>query len=228
MACPNESGDDEAQARLAVGGVLLAAGESYRMGGLPKTLLQLQGMPLVRRNLIALRGAGVREIVVVLGHRADEVELALHDAAVTVVRNPDYKRGRMSSLNVGLAALPHDLDAIVVALADQPLIEADDIAALIETFGRQRGIAAAVVPCVGEARGNPVILDVSVRDAVLTGDGYAGCREWLDAHPEQVVRMETTNQHYCVDIDSFDDIDAFAAKYGYALEWPAGDACCVH
>jgi molybdenum cofactor cytidylyltransferase len=218
---------DDAQCRLAVGAVLLAAGEARRLGGRPKSLLRLQGQPLVRRNVVALSGAGIQEIAVVLGHRAEEVECALRDLPVSVLRNPDFHRGRMSSLNVGLAALSDGLDAVVVALADQPLIGADDISALIATFGRNRGAAAAVVPYVDGCRGNPIILDAEVRAAVLANEKYAGCRQWLDAHPERIVRMETSNRHYSLDIDSFADIDAFAAKYGYALEWPAGHAVCV-
>ncbi len=219
MACAPDA-DDDAQSILRVGGVLLAAGESYRMGGRPKALLQLQGVPLVRRNLDALSGAGAREIVAVLGHRADEVERALRGLPVTTLKNPDYSLGRMSSLNVGLAALSEELDAIVVALADQPLIEAEDISALIAAFVRNRGSAAAVVPYVDGARGNPIILDVAVRAAVLAGSGYAGCREWLDAHPGQVVSMATTNRHYSVDIDTLEDIETFASTYGFMLEWP--------
>jgi molybdenum cofactor cytidylyltransferase len=219
MTCAPDA-DDAAQSRLRVGGVLLAAGESYRMGGRPKALLQLEGVPLIRRNLNALSGARVEEIVAVLGHRAEEVESALRDLPVTVVQNPDYARGRMSSLNVGLAALPQDLDAIVVALADQPLIEAQDITVLIAAFGRCRDTAAAVVPYVDGARGNPIILDVAVRTAVLAGNEYAGCREWLDAHPGRVVSMATTNRHYSVDIDTFEDMETFATTYGCRLDWP--------
>jgi molybdenum cofactor cytidylyltransferase len=187
-------------------------------------LLQLEGVPLVRRNLDALSGAGAQEIVAVLGHRADEVERALHGLPVTILKNPDYSRGRMSSLNVGLAALPGEPDAIVVALADQPLIEARDIAALIRAFDRSRGAVSSIVPYVRGARGNPIVINASVRSAVLKGDTYSGCRQWLDAHPDQVARMETDNHHYCVDIDSPEDIDSFAVRFGHALSWPPGVA----
>lgn len=205
--------------RLAVGAVLLAAGEARRMGGRPKPLLQLGGVPLIRRNLIALSGAGVDEVAVVLGHRADEVERALLDFPVTIVRNPDYARGQMSSMHAGLAALSARLDAIIVAVADQPLLNAEDVVALIGAF-KKRGAASAVVPYVNGERGNPVILDAAVREAVLAGDANYGCRQWLAAHPEQVARMETENRHYCVDVDSPEDIDRFAEQYGHELRWP--------
>ena len=205
--------------RLAVGAVLLAAGEARRMGGRPKPLLQLGGVPLIRRNLIALSGAGVDEVAVVLGHRADEVELALLDFPVTIVRNPDYERGQMSSMHAGVAALSARLDAIIVAMADQPLLNAEDVIALIGAFKR-RGAASAVVPYVDGERGNPIILDAAVREAVLAGDANFGCRQWLAAHPEQVLRMDTGNRHYSVDVDSPEDIDRFVEQYGHPLRWP--------
>lgn len=206
--------------RLVVGAVLLAAGESRRMGGRPKSLLQLGGVPLIRRNLIALSGAGVDEVAVVLGHRADEVEAVLLDFPVTVVRNADYARGQMASMHVGLAALGDRLDAIIVAVADQPLINAQDITALIGAF-KKRGEASAVVPYVAGERGNPIVFDAAVRDAVLAGDANFGCRQWLAAHPERVARLDTDNRHYCVDVDSPDDISRFESTYGHALRWPA-------
>jgi len=205
--------------RLAVGAVLLAAGEARRMGGRPKPLLQLGGVPLIRRNLIALSGAGVDEVAVVLGHRADEVELALLDFPVTIVRNPDYERGQMSSMHAGVAALSARLDAIIVAVADQPLLNAEDVIALIGAF-KKRGTASAIVPYVNGERGNPIILDAAVREAVLAGDANFGCRQWLAAHPEQVARMDTGNRHYIVDVDSPEDIDRFAEQYGHSLRWP--------
>lgn len=207
--------------RLVVGAVLLAAGEARRLGGRPKSLLELGGVPLIRRNLFALSGAGVDEVAVVLGHRAEEVESVLLDFPVTLVRNPDYASGRNSSVRAGLAALSARLDAIIIALADQPLINAQDVTALISAF-KKRGTASAVVPYVDGERGNPIILDAAIRESVLAGDSHFGCRQWLAAHPEQVLRFDTDNRHYRVDVDSPEDIEQFATQYGHALRWPPG------
>jgi len=207
--------------RLVVGAVLLAAGEARRLGGRPKSLLELGGVPLIRRNLFALSGAGVDEVAVVLGHRAEEVESVLLDFPVTLVRNPDYASGRNSSVRAGLAALSARLDAIIIALADQPLINAQDVTALIGAF-KKRGTASAVVPYVDGERGNPIILNAAVRESVLAGDSHFGCRQWLAAHPEQVLRFDTDNRHYRVDVDSPEDIEQFATQYGHALRWPPG------
>jgi len=73
--------------RLRVGAVLLAAGEGSRLGKVPKCLLSLQGVPLIKRHMIALSGAGMDEVVVVTGHYHADVEPAVESFPVTVVRN---------------------------------------------------------------------------------------------------------------------------------------------
>jgi glycosyltransferase involved in cell wall biosynthesis len=87
------------------------------MGHRPKSLLELGGVPLIRRQLIALSGAGMDEVVVVLGHYAALVEEAVKEFPVTLVRNPDPDAGQISSLRLGLQALSPKLDAALVALA---------------------------------------------------------------------------------------------------------------
>ena len=206
-------------ARLAIGAVLLAAGKAERLGGRPKPLLELGGVPLIRRNLIALSGAGVDEVVVVTGHQAEAVEAAVQDFPVTLVRNPDYAQGRMSSVRAGLAALSNRLDAVIVALADQPLIGAQDITALISAY-KKRASGAIVIPYVDGQRGNPIVIEAAIRDEILSGDVKFGCRQWIARHPERVARFETDNAHYLVDVDTPEDLERFRADFGHALRWP--------
>src|SRR5205809_552826 len=99
--------------RLSVGAVLLAAGAGSRLGGRPKALLELGGVPLVLRQLVALSGAGVDEVVVVLGHHADAVEAAVRHFPITLARNPSPDDGLPSSVRIGLQALSPKLDAVI-------------------------------------------------------------------------------------------------------------------
>ena len=211
--------------RTTVGAVLLAAGAGSRLGGRPKALLELGGVPLVMRQLIALSGAGVDEVVVVLGHHADAIEPAIQQFPISIVRNPNPDQGQASSVGFGLQALSPRLDAVIVALADQPLIDAQDIVALIGAF-KKRGDAAMVVPRVrvdgSEALpGNPVMFDAALRDEWLAGAADAACRKWRLAHPERVCWFDTDNRRYRIDIDTPEDIERFAATTGHALQWPA-------
>lgn len=206
--------------RVVVGAVLLAAGSGSRLGGRPKSLLELGGVPLIRRQLIALSGAGVDEVAVVLGHHADAIEAAVQAFPVTLVRNPAPDDGQASSVRIGLQALSGKLDAVIVALADQPLVNAQDITALIAAF-KQRGDAAMVVPRVAGEPGNPVIFEAGLRDEWLAGDVDAACRRWREDHPGRVHWFDTDNGRYRVDIDTPADLLRFTERTGHELRWPA-------
>lgn len=207
--------------RVVVGAVLLAAGEGRRMGGKPKSLLELGGVSLIRRQLIALSGAGVDELVVVLGHYADDIEAQVRDFPVTIVRNPDPTAGQNTSLRCGLAALGGKLDAVMVALADQPLINAQDISDLIGAYKKRPQGAQVVYPEFEGQRGNPVILSAEVKDAILQDGANVGCRQWQAANPEQVHVWQTDNRRYVTDVDSPEDIAALTERTGHRLVWPA-------
>ena len=248
-------GNSGLYSRMTVGAVLLAAGAGSRLGGRPKALLELGGVPLVMRQLIALSGAGVDEVVVVLGHHADAVEAAVRAFPITLARNPECvdppprgtasaprggarpsserpgdgraaDDGQASSVRIGLRALSPRLDAVIVALADQPLIDAQDVVALISAF-KQRGDAAMVVPRVqgidGRAEpGNPVIFDAALRDEFLAGSADLACRKWRVTHPDRVRWFDTGNHRYRFDLDTPEDLERFALSTGHRLAWPRG------
>jgi len=207
--------------RMTVGAVLLAAGSGSRMGGRPKSLLELGGVPLILRQLISLSGAGVDEVVVVLGHHAERIEPLVEKFPVTLVHNPRPDEGQVSSQRLGLQALSPRLDAVLVALADQPLISEQDITALIGAYKKRPEGRSAVVPQVGGEPGNPVIFSAQVREQILAGDAQVGCRQWRAAHPEAIALFETDNRRYRLDVDTLEDIDRFERDTGHALRWPA-------
>lgn len=226
MGCPYKA--NGLYSRMTVGAVLLAAGAGTRMGGRPKALLELGGVPLVLRQLVALSGAGVDEVAVVLGHHGEAIEAAVRPFPIALARNPSPDDGRVSSVRVGLGALSPRLDAVIVALADQPLIDAQDVVALISAY-RKRGEASMVVPRVkradGEAvPGNPVMFDAALREEWLAGGADLACRKWRERNPGRVHWLDTENQRYSMDLDTPEDLERFAATTGHRLAWPAAYA----
>jgi molybdenum cofactor cytidylyltransferase len=218
-------GNSGLYSRMTVGAVLLAGGAGARLGRRPKPLLELGGVPLVLRQLIALSGAGVDEVVVVLGHHAEAVEAAVRAFPITLVRNPSPADGQASSLRIGLQALSPKIDAVIVAPADQPLIDAQDIVALIGAY-KKRGDAAMVVPRVTLAGhdpepGNPVMFDAALREHWPSGSADPAGRDWRAQHAGRVCWFDTDNRRYRLDIDTPEDIERFAASTGHRLSWPA-------
>jgi molybdenum cofactor cytidylyltransferase len=207
---------------LRVGGLVLAAGAGSRMGNRPKCLLQLNGMSLLERQLQALSLAGVSPVRVVLGHHAERIvqEGMWARWAAQEVRNPRPDDGHVSSLRIGLKALPAGLDAVVVALADQPLIDAQAVQALLAAFAQRPAGMQMLQPSVYGLPGNPVVFSGAVMAQILAGDDHLGARQWQQAHPEAVYRWETPHGHYRLDVDNETDRQAVAQLTGQNLHWP--------
>lgn len=206
-------------ARLRVGAVLLAAGEGARMGGVAKPLIRLQGVPLINRQLIALSGAGVDEVVVVTGHAREAIEAQVQAFPVTLAHNPAYAQGQQGSVRVGLVALSGHFDAVFVVLADQPLIGSADLTELIAAF-KKRPAGNVVVPVVGGQRGNPIVLDDVACSRILASDTNLGCRHLIERQPELVHVHETSNTRFITDLDTLQDVAQLAQRTGWRLELP--------
>ena len=183
--------------RTTVAGVLLAAGEGSRFGR-PKALVELNGQTLAERGVDLLRAGGARPILVVTG--AVPIELDGTDA----VYNPEWRTGMGSSLRAALQALSGvangtDVGAVVVALADQPLVGAEAVARLIAAY--RDGASVAVAAYGGQPR-NPVLLAREHwAEVAATATGDQGARTFLRARPDLVTLVE------CGDTGRPDDID---------------------
>ena len=207
---------------LRVGGLVLAAGAGRRMGSRPKCLLQLDGVSLLERQLQALSRAGVTPVQVVLGHYAERIlqEGVLDRWAAQSVHNPHPDDGHVSSLRRGLKTLPLGLDAVVVALADQPLIDVQAVQALLQAFAQRPSGTQMLQPKVQGLPGNPVVFSGAVMAQILAGDERMGARQWQLAHPEAVHHWETPHGHYRLDVDNEADRQAVEQLSGQSLRWP--------
>lgn len=203
-----------------VGAVVLAAGSASRMGHRPKCLLELNGVPLICRQLMALSHAGVEDVVVVLGHFAQEIQRAITQWPIKQVLNPQPDDGQNASLHVGLRALSPHHSAVVVALADQPLIVSQDIADLMRAYAQRPSGMQVVQPLVDGLPGNPVMFSAKVRQHILAADSNFGCRQWQQRHPDQVHHWVNTNPHYRWDVDTPQDIQTLEQHTGLQLRWP--------
>jgi molybdenum cofactor cytidylyltransferase len=193
--------------------VVLAAGLSRRMGAPNKLLLSVDGEPLIARSVRTVLHTGFDQIVVVLGHQAELVEGALRPLGVRCVLNREFEAGQASSVRAGLAALVPPLDAVMICLGDQPLLEVSDLGALKRAF-RERPQGSIVVPMWGDSRGNPVVVDWSSAEQTLQRGQHYGCRNFLDEHPERVYRWPAPNERFVRDVDLPGDYQALIGRAG--------------
>ncbi len=192
--------------RASVAGVLLAAGSGSRFGR-PKALVELDGQTLAERGVATLAAGGVAPVLVVTG--AAPVELS-PGYPVRIVHNPEWRTGMGSSLRAALRALPADVGAAVVALADQPLVGAEAVTRLIAAY--QAGASVAVAAYDGQPR-NPVLLAREHWPEVIAkAAGDQGARAFLRARPDLVTLVECGDTGRPDDIDTPADLDRIAGR----------------
>jgi molybdenum cofactor cytidylyltransferase len=188
---------------VKISAIVLAAGESTRMAGQNKLLLPFGGKTIVECTVDAILQASIDEVIVVLGHAEEAMRKVLAQRQVRFVFNPDYHRGMASSIQAGLTALPPDTDAVMISLADLPLIQPAELNLLITAFTQAKN-KTIVVPAFAGQRGNPVIFDLRYRAEMLAIQGDVGCKSIIARHPEAVLEVETPTASILEDVDTME------------------------
>lgn len=211
---------------MSTGFLILAAGAGRRMGGIAKCLIEVDGRSLIDRllrHLQPLRAGVGDDCVLVLGHHAAAIQAHLATLPVGLVPrcvvNPDPGDDPASSLHTGLRALATGVKQIVVLLADQPLIDGDDLRAALQAFAARASGVRVLLPVVSGEPGHPVIFDAGVC-AELLGPGAPSLRAWRAAHPQAVHLWSVDNLHYTRDLDTPADLEALAQDTGWRWSWP--------
>ena len=208
-------GDTGAQRAPRIGAILLAAGQSRRMGGQNKLLRDMDGAPLAARALSTLLQAGLETpVVAVTGHAAGAVGEALlgsaGDAALRLVHNPDYAAGLSTSLAAGLAATEPGWDGVIVMLADMPGVTPRALRRLIAAFNPVEG-RSIVVPTFQGKRGNPVLWAARYWPAMRALSGDSGAKHLIGDHADQVAEVEMDDPGVLVDLDTPEAWAAYSA-----------------
>lgn len=189
--------------------VILAAGESSRMGS-PKALLPYQGRPFLEHMREVTRHPKVGFTRVVLGANAEEIRSKLRLDAGTVVVNPNWRQGQLSSLHAALRSLPASAtDGILLCLVDHPLISAALVNELIEKF--YTAGKPIVLPTYMGRRGHPVIFSSSLYPELLAAPLGQGARTVVRAHAAEVVEVPTEEEGVVLNLN---DPDALGRALG--------------
>ena len=184
-------------------GIVLAAGDSLRMGS-PKALLPSpDGRLFVTRIVDTLQEAGIVDLVVVTGRDHDTlVEVLSHGPSTPLIaRNPEPLRGQLSSLLIGMDAVVRpDTDAILVTLVDVPMISVSTVTRVVTAWERTR--APIVRPAIGDRHGHPVIFDRALFDALRAAPLDAGAKSVVRAHEHDLLNVPVEDEGCLVDLDT--------------------------
>lgn len=195
---------------VKVAGLVLAAGESQRMGA-PKQLLLTNGEPFVRRIWRVLVNSGLAPVNVVLGYRAEEVAGTASIPAGSVVLNPRYGDGMLSSLQCGVRSLMETKsEALVLALVDSPDISEPVVRALVQGFAETN--APVVEPAFQGQHGHPVLLSREVWEELLQASPGEGAKQVVRRYRPRGLQLELGDPSVLVDLDTPEDLDTWRAR----------------
>jgi len=194
-------------------GIILAAGMSTRFGT-TKQLAEVGGKHLLESVLDAALSSCLDRVVVVLGHRAEEISNTLkdHDSRdrLQILINPDYQEGMSRSLRFGIDHIRKLFPSAMILLGDQPLIDANLIDHLVYRFrSSQKDICLPV--CQGR-RGHPVIFSRRFYKAIMSVEGDIGARDILSKNPDHILTVDISNSQIFLDVDTPADVEALKSQ----------------
>ncbi len=191
--------------------VLLAAGRSERMGPNNKLLLNVDGIPLVRKSAINILNSNVTSMTVVTGFDENKIVNALSGLNVNFVKNINFREGLSSSLKAGLANITPTPSAVIICLADMPKIQPEHINQLIENFDPLKGWEICILTNNGK-RGNPVLIGSRFFPYIFETSGDFGAKQVMKQHSDKIVEVEIGTSDIHFDIDTQDEYENFTTR----------------
>ncbi len=192
---------NKSPARQNIAALVLAAGQSRRMGDENKLLKIFDGKPLIQRTLGEIIQAPVQNTTVVTGYQSDKIRTAIEGISVSTVHCPDYASGLSASLKAGLQSLDPDCDGVLICLADMPFLTARHIGKLIAAFDPTEG-REICLPTFNGKRGNPVLWSRRFIEDMKAIKGDTGARHLIGENADVVVEVAMEDDGILIDLDS--------------------------
>ena len=190
-----------------ISAIVLAAGDSSRMGELNKLLLPFNSKTIIETVVDKLEAADVDEVIVVLGFEAQQIRNKLKNRAVQFVDNTGYRNGMTSSIQTGVSTASESSAGYLICLADMPLLTPQDYKRIINEF--KLGQKWIVKPTFQGQSGNPIMFSANFKKEILEHKDPDGCRKIVQQFKEFVNTIEFTDDRVLRDIDTPDDYSSY-------------------
>ena len=185
-----------------INAIILAAGESKRMGKL-KPLLRFKDKTFIEQIISVLKLSDVGRITVVIGAEAETIKKSVDLSGINIVVNREYQKGQLSSLSVGIKNTPEETEAILLCLVDNPFITKEVVNKIIRTFKETN--SPIIVPVFNKKRGHPTLFSRSLFNELLDAREAQGARYVLYSNEERVLELETSESGILIGIDTPED-----------------------
>jgi molybdenum cofactor cytidylyltransferase len=187
--------------------IILAGGRSKRMGTM-KQLLPWGDRTILQHVIDISSQVKPGEIIVVLGHNADEISKVLAGEPVKIVVNSEFSKGMSTSLKAALRHVSPESDVYVFMLCDQPLVTVDMLKLLLSRH--QASALGITVPVYQGIKGRPVVMDSKYKEELMTLKGEIGAKQVIDNHPGDVLEVPVDSEEVIVDIDTQEEYKKYS------------------
>ena len=193
-------------------GLVLAAGLSRRMGDF-KPLLPFRGKTLIENTIDSILSSGAHQVVVVTGHRADELEAVLrekYEGRVILTRNHEFATSDMlHSIQIGCAAMP-ECDAFFLLPGDMPVVEPITFQ---KVLAQRDGTLGVIFPTLDGFRKHPPLVDYRLIPQILGFHGEGGLRRFWQEQEHLIRTVAVDDAGVWMDLDTQEDYKKCKEKY---------------
>ena len=204
---------NELKSPKPISAVLLAAGQSLRMGSRNKLLLPYRNTTIVEVTLSAFLQVNFSEIMVVLGYEAKALKSVLRRYPVKTVVNEEYRSGMGTSVATGVAAMTPPSRGILITPADLPLLTSETVEILCQTFHHHQP-PVIVYPTYQNRQGHPVIFSAEFRPELQKLSGDRGAKGLILENRERCIAVEVNSEEILFDLDTMEKYHELLRREG--------------
>jgi molybdenum cofactor cytidylyltransferase len=188
---------------MKIAGLILAAGESSRMGHKNKLMMRFLGKPMLIHVVDAAQSSNLSHVGVVVGQQSENIKKLISNQDVQYIENEQWKTGIASSIVAGIGQM-HQVDGYLILLGDMPFISSELINLIID-HGSSENI---VIPEKKGRQGNPVFFGSKFLDELMVLSGDFGAKKVIHENPSSVVKIEIESDAIFQDYDTQDSLKA--------------------
>ena len=188
-----------------ISAILLAAGQSKRMGDENKLVKNFQGIPLIKHSVRNILASFIGELIIVLGHQKEIIEKLIDkNEKIKFVFNQDFESGMATSIKTGLNYLSEDTEAFFICLGDMPMVNKDIFNLLIKSKNNRE----IIVPTYKNKQGNPILFSKSMKKKIMTIEGNVGAKKILELNKDKILNIETNDQSITKNFNTLDNFSS--------------------
>jgi len=182
-----------------ISSILLAAGQSKRMGGKNKLTEKIHGIPLIKHSVKNILNSSIEELIIVVGYEKEILKKIIgNNNKIKYVFNNNFESGISSSIKIGIKNLSYKAQAFFISLADMPLINHEIYNNLI----KHKDVKEIIVPVYRGVRGNPILFSKSMKKKIMSIHGDIGAKKILDKNKNKILNVKVNNKSIILDYDT--------------------------